>query len=170
MADSAVQYRPVDQTLSADNLTAPKGDVAGRTVVTGDAAAPVPMSVVPASLTAFGRTVYRTAGPSFYENSSTVAAVSRVVELLYVQVGKALTNAITLYVLVVDKAGAVVAGDGSAVPLPKIVSAGEMIVWEPPDGFLFANGIRVIVSTDPNIYAAPAAPEPISVACRTRNP
>lgn len=175
MAGSVVEHRAVDPAVATGTLLVPKGDPAGRAVVTGDAAAPVPTTPAPADLTAYGRDVYRTAGPTFYENEANVpapggGAYPRVLELLYVQLGKVLANAgVDLYVLVVDKAAAIAVGDGSVTPMPYLARAGEMIVWEPPEGFRFANGIRIIVSTDPNVYAAPGVAEPISVTCRTRN-
>lgn len=166
------QYRNPDITLNPDNFAPPKEDVNGRLVVTSDAGAPVIVEVGPADLTAFGRTTYRTAGPTRYENEAAVAAVSRVVELCYVQLGAVLVGAGPFYVLVVDTAVAIVAGDASAASMPVMTATpvAQMVVWEPPDGFLFTAGIRVIVSSTPNIYTAPAGAEPISVTVRTRDP
>jgi hypothetical protein len=171
---STVQYRNPDENVAPGTSLAPLGDPAGRTVVVGAAGVPISVIVVPSDLTAFGRIVYRTAkgaGPNFfYENEAVVAVVPRVVELLYVQMLGVLVNAAPLYPLVVDKAGAVVATDGGASPLSRVAAVGDLVFWEPPDGFLFTAGIRIIVSTTPNYYTAPGAPEPISVLCRTRDP
>ncbi len=165
-----VQFRPVPITLPKDQTAIAAGDAEGRLLIAVDPLAPLVVIITPPDLTAYGRVVYRTAAPTFYEDEAAVAVVPRVVEVMYVQLGKTLVNAGPLYLIVVDKVGAVVAGNGSAVPIPRMAEAGDMIVWEPTDGFLFTTGIRVIVSADPNIYVAPASPEPISVACRTRNP
>ncbi len=164
---NVVQYRTFDPSLGHTQTAIPKGDASGRMIVTGEADAPLPIVITPDSLAS--TTLYRTAGPTFYETQSAISAVSVIVELLYVQLGATLLNAAPLYALVIDKNSAVAASDGSAVPFPKMTVVGEMIVWEPPGGFLFANGVRVIVSSTPNIYTAPGGgAEPISVVCRTR--
>lgn len=163
---NVVQYRDPDEAIAAGTTIVPKGDTAGRTVITADA----PIPVAPVEPTPTG-TPYRTSGPTFFENEAVIAAVPRVLEMLYIQVGAVLVNAAPLYPLIVDKAGAVVANDGSASPLPKISAVGDMVFWEPPGGFLFTAGLRVIVSSTPDIYTAPGGgAEPISVMARTRAP
>lgn len=159
---SEVQYRDPNLTLEPGNTATPLADPEGRTVVVA----------VPSSPTDLGRVEYRTSDAgSPFEDEAAIAANSRVVEILYIQLGAVLANAgINLYILVVDKNGAVVANDESKVPFPPCSAPGDMIVWEPPDGVLFTTGVRAIVSTAPDKYTAPAQPEPISVYCRTRNP
>jgi hypothetical protein len=179
MAASEVEYRQVDPALSTGTKTVPKGDPAGRTVVATDATAPLDVAVQPTDLTADGRSVYRTAagaGPNFgFENEAVVpapggGAYPRVLELLYVQLLATPVNAnVKYYPLVVDKAAAVANNDLSATPLTRLDAGGDMAVWEPPEGFLFTSGIRVIISATPDFYTPMAAPEPISVICRTRN-
>lgn len=164
MSDGLVQYRNPDITLPVEQTAIPKGDIAGRTVITVDD----PIPVTPVEPTPAG-TVYRTAGPTFYETEAVIAAVPRVLEILYIQAAAALTNAAPLYPLIVDKAGVIGGGDGSASPLPKISAAGDLVYWEPPGGFLFTAGMRVIVSSTPVFYTAPlGGAEPISVMARTR--
>lgn len=165
-SDSLVQYRDPDVVLPLSQTAIPKGDAAGRTVVTADA----PIPVAPVEPTPAG-TVYRTPGPTFFETEAVIAAVSRVLEILYIQVGAVLVNAAPLYPLIIDKAGAIVGGDGSASPLAKISAVGDLVYWEPPGGFLFTTGLRVIVSSTPVFYTAPGGgAEPISVMARTRAP
>lgn len=145
-------------------------------VVTADAAAPLVVLLEPADLTALP--VYRTPagpGPNFgYENEAVVpapggGAYPRVLEMLYVQILATPVNAgVKYYPLVVDKNAAIAVNDLSAVPLGRLDAGGDMDVWEPPNGFLFTNGIRVIISATPNFYTAFGAPEPLSIVCRTR--
>lgn len=169
-----VQYRNPDTAVAAGNRIAPKGDAAGRTIVTGDAAAPVPVTgavaETPPDLTAFGRATYKTSDvdPTGFEVASNVAGASRVLEILYVGLPAALGGPGPYYVVVVDKAAALVGGEASVLPTPKLTAAGDLFFWEPPDGFLFADGIKVALSSTPVIYTAVA--DQISTTCRTRNP
>ncbi len=162
-----VQYRAVDLVLNPDNTAPAKGDVAGRTVVVPDAAVPFVVVVGPQSLTAYGRTVYRTAGATAYEATSSVAVASRVLELLYVNLPSPVAAG-TYWVMVLDKAGAPAGGDISVTPTAAMTTAGQLFTWEPPDGFLFTAGIQVALSTTPDVYTASAIQ--ISTVCRTRDP
>ncbi len=162
-----VQYRAVDLVLNSDNTAPAKGDVAGRTVVTSDVAAPLNVVVGPQSLTAYGRTVYRTAGATAFEAESAVAGASRVLELLYVNVPSPLAAG-SYWIVVADKNAALAPGDVSVTPTPVMTTAGQLFSWEPPDGFLFTTGIRVGLSTTPDVYTAAAIE--ISTVCRTRDP
>lgn len=139
-----VQYRATPIVLT-DQLTAiAAGDANGVLLVS-------PVSPTPAT---FNEQDFKTGGASGYAVSTLGPQVPFILTKIYVGLPSPLVGVGPYYVVMVDKVGAIVAGERSIIPTPKMQSAGELYFWEPPGGVKFSAGMVVALSSTPLLYTA----------------
>lgn len=140
-----VQYRATDIVLPDNNTAIAKANVNG--VLLTSSVVPTPAS--------FEETLYQTGDASGFAVETPGPVATCVLYKLYVGLPAAIVGG-PFYVVVVDKGGAIIAGDRSIIPTPELSNAGELFYWEPPGGAKFSAGIRVALSTTPVLYTATA--------------
>lgn len=139
-----VQYRAVDIVL-ADQFTAiAKSNDAGILLV----------AAAPPSPATFSETLFTTAGGTGFAVETAGPIVECVLTKLYVTLPYPLVGAAPYFVVVVDKAAALVNGDRSILPTPVMTTPGQTYLLEPPGGILFTAGIRVALSSTPVLYTS----------------
>ncbi len=142
-----VQYRSTPVVLTDQMTAIAEGDASGRLLVTAAPPTPATFSEVHSIVTG---------GATGFAVSTLGPQVECVLTKLYVGVKASLATPGTYFVVIVDKLGALVNGDRSIIPTPKITTGGELFFWEPPGGVKFSNGIAVALSSTPLLYTAVA--------------
>ena len=153
-----VQYRDPNITLSNKQTAIAKGEDAGRLDVVG--------SISPAPVPVGGETLQRSlsGGNPAYVLTATFAGAQALTKL-YVGLNTPLVGSAPFYVVVVDTAAALVGGEYSVTPTPKMSHAGDLFFWEPPGGVQFAAGIAIAISSTPLVYTPTA--ELCDISCWT---
>lgn len=141
---SSVQFRDPDIVLTDKVVAIPKANAVGVMLV--ESAAPSPGT--------FAETFFQTADASRFDVSTLGPQAPCVLTKLYVGMPGTLAGAGPYYVVVVDQLGALIGGESSKLPTPKITLAGQLYFWEPPGGVKFDAGVVIALSTTPVIYTA----------------
>lgn len=174
-----VQYRVADITLADRNTATPKGDVAGRLVITADAPLPIvgPVDVVVTSAVFPAATASATGAWLNYSSGTALIGAAGLVigggvpGRLRSIMGVSTAAATDYYLVGVNKNSAPVAGDATlfAIPLQDTASnwAGSSNGLDfGPEGMYFSAGIAYAISTTPQVVTLAAVPNSFTVFAR----